>query len=215
MRPARPTGMRLLRVLLAGLVTSASLVVVTAAPSFACSCATFDTEEQVADAAVVVTGTVVSVQPPTGGEVMSSADPVTYVVDVERVLKGEPSDPLEVLSAAHGASCGIEGIGTGDRVVLFASPGAGGGAADGALWASLCGGTTTWSAELEAAAAEAAGGEAGTAEPVSVPVSGGPPATEQTPAVEGGSLALPVGLAAGGLPLLLAVWLWFRLGLRR
>lgn len=207
--------MRALRLLLAGVLGALSLVVLGAPPSFACSCANVSTPEYVDGADAVFTGTVVDKQPPPKRPVMSSTDPVTYTLDVERTFKGDLSDPLPVLSAVSGASCGLEGVRVGGRYVVFAAQGRG-----GALWASLCGGTAPWSADLEADVVAAAGpGAAPVAEPAEPAEPAASPddmaaGTETRPA-EGGFLAVPVALAAGLGLVLLAGALWLRLLLRR
>jgi len=113
--------MTTLRLLLAGVLGALSLVVLTATPSFACSCAMASTQEYVDGATVVFTGTVTDTEPPPKRPVMSSMDPVTYTFDVERAFKGDVSGPLPVLSAESGASCGLEGVEVGQRYVVFAS----------------------------------------------------------------------------------------------
>ena len=213
--------MRALRLLLAGVLGALSLVVLAASPSFACSCARVSTAEYVDHATVVFTGTVADKEPPPKRRVMSSMDPVTYTFEVERSFKGDVASPTEVLSAMSGASCGLEGVRTGDRYVVFADQGRG-----GDLWASLCGGTAPWSADLEADVVAASGpgvvappsaAPAGTAGSTQEP--GGDDGTRPTGAgpeeAEGGFLAVPVAVAAGLGLVLLAGALWLRLLLRR
>lgn len=207
--------MRALRLLLAGALGALSWVVLVAPPSYACSCAVTGTAELVDHASVVVTGTITDKQPPPRRPVMSSTDPVTYTVAVDRAYKGDTADRIEVLSAVSGASCGLEGVRVGQRYLVFADHGRG-----GDLWASLCGGTAPWSADLEADVVAAAG--PGTAVPPSVaPAGGGEPAVDPGPvaaeleAAEGGFLAVPVALAAGAALVLLTLVLWLRLLLRR
>lgn len=195
--------MRALRLLLAGALGALACVVLTAPPSFACSCAGASTAGYVDQADAVVTGTIAGKELPPRRPVMSSGDPVTYTVEVERTFKGDVPDPAEVLSAVSGASCGLEGVGVGERYVLFATAGRG-----GELWAGLCGGTAPWSAELEAEVVAAAG--PGTAVPPTASTAG-----TETPAAEGGFLAVPVALAAGAGLVLLGAVLWLRLLLRR
>ena len=205
--------MRAVRLLLAGVLGALSLVVVSAAPSFACSCAGASTAQYVDGADVVLTGTVTDKQPPPKRPVMSSGDPVTYTFDVERTFKGDPSGPVPVLSAMDGASCGLEGVRVGQRYVVFASE-----SRRGDLWASLCGGTAPWSADLEADVVAATGpgvvappsvAPAGTGSDVDRPTGAGPDEAE------GGFLAAPVALASGLALVLLAGTLWLRLLLRR
>ena len=83
---------------------------------------------------VVFTGTLVEVTPPPARLFWSSGDPATYSFDVERVHQGDIGPSTEVRSAVSGASCGLEGMQTGSRYVVFAT-------LDDGLWANLCGGT--------------------------------------------------------------------------
>jgi len=211
--------MRALRLLLAGAFAALSLVVFTASPSFACSCAAAGTAQYVDGATVVFTGTVTDKEPPPKRPVMSSGDPITYTFDVERWFKGEEQSPLPVLSPMSGASCGIEGVRPGQRYVVFASEGRG-----GDLWASLCGGTAPWSAGLEADVEAAAGAgtppdDAPADPPSDVSAGADGEAVEapepESPEAEGGFLAAPVALASGLGLVLLAGVLWLRLLLRR
>lgn len=213
----------LLGSLLAGVLGALSLVVVTASPSFACSCARAGTAEYVDNAVAVFTGTVTDKEPPPKRPVMSSMDPVTYTFDVERSFKGDVASPTEVLSAMSGASCGLEGVRAGKRYVVFAHQGR-----SGDLWGSLCGGTAPWSAELEADVVAATGPGTppadgaddpdDTADPPGVVTAGAgtaEPPEADPPAAEGGFIAVPVALAAGAGLVLLAGLLWLRLLLRR
>ena len=210
--------MRAVRLLLAGVLGALSLVVLGAAPSFACSCAMAGTEQYVDGADAVFTGTVTDKEPPPQRPVMSSMDPVTYTFDVERAFKGDLSDPLPVLSASSGASCGLEGVRVGQRYVVFASESKRG---DHDLWASLCGGTALWSADLEADVVAATGPgttpTVGVDVPDDVAAGGGTAAAPEVdaPTADGGFLAGPVALASGLALILLAGVLWLRLLLRR
>lgn len=191
--------MRLLRVLLAALAGAVALVVLPAAPSFACSCAAASTAEQVERADVVMLGTVTDRQGPPLRPVMSSGDPATYTIEVEQVFKGEVPPTASVLSADSGASCGLEGVEEGSRYVVFADR------SGGELWAGLCGGTAAAGAAFVADVQTAAGPP-------------GPPDPDAEPTVRpavGGELALPVAAAAGIGLVLLAGLLWLRLLLRR
>ena len=110
-----------------------SFLLLSPAPSFACSCAQMATDGQVKTADVVVRGVM---------EQMSPADPgpsgnVTYTVDVADVFKGVAPRDLEVRSAASGASCGLENVDLGRDYVVFTYRDE----ASGKLWANLCGGT--------------------------------------------------------------------------
>lgn len=212
--------MTTVRLILAGALAALSLVLVTAGPSFACSCANAGTQEYVDGATAVFTGTVTDTEPPPKRPVMSSGDPVTYTFDVDRWFKGGDADPVPVLSAVSGASCGLEGVRVGRRYVVFAAESKRDG---GDLWASLCGGTAPWSAVLEADVVAATG--PGVESPPSVaPAGAGTPdvagdGTRPTGAgpdePEGGALAVPVAAASGLALVLLAAGLWLRLLLRR
>lgn len=219
--------MRLLRPLLAGLVLALSLVVVTGAPSFACRCAGGAVREYVDRADVVVTGTVTDVEPPPRRPVMSSNDPVTYTVAVDRVYAGGAAAEVAVLSEASSASCGLEGVRAGGRYVVFAAQRTVGGEPAHELWANLCGGTgpatPRFVAQLEAVTGPGEPpGSAGTG-PGEAAYSSDPDLTFEEPAAnateparpEGGALATPVAFAAGAGLVLLAGALWLRLLLRR
>ena len=209
--------MTTVRLLLAAVLGALSLVL-TATPSFACSCAVAGTAEYVDGAATVFTGTVIDKEPPPQRPVMSSDDPVTYTFAVERWFKGEQGDPVRVMSSMSGASCGLEGVRAGQRYVVFATESGG-----GELWASLCGGTAPWSADLEADVVATTGPGAG-APPSAAPAGTGGTSQDQVHEAgpsptgagpEGGFLAVPVALASGLGLVLLAVLLWVRLLLRR
>jgi len=115
---ARPTGMRALLPVMAGLLVAVSMSLVPAARAFACSCVGF-TERQAFDAAdVVFEGVVRSASPPFILE--SSGEPVDYTFAVEKRLKGAGSaEDLEVSSALGEASCGVEFL-VGERWRVFA-----------------------------------------------------------------------------------------------
>jgi hypothetical protein len=122
------------RLILAALLTAAGLVLLTPASAQACSCVGGDVATYAERADVVFTGTLVEITPPPKRLFWSSGDPATYSFDVDRVHQGEVGRSAEVRSAVSGASCGLEGMQTGSRYVVFAT------LADG-LWANLCGGT--------------------------------------------------------------------------
>lgn len=184
--------------MLAALVGALWLVVVTAAPSSACSCAGADTAGYVDRADVVLVGVVTDRQGPPLRPVMSSGDPATYTVEVDRVFKGEARPTTYVLSADSGASCGLEGIEEGGRYVVFADR------SGDELWASLCGGTAAADPAL-VAEVEAVTGPALDPDPDAEPT--------VRPTV-GAGLAVPVAAASGLALLLLGGVLWLRLLLR-
>lgn len=206
--------MRLLRILVAAALGALSMVIVGAGPAFACSCVMADTATHVGQAEVVVAGTVVETVPPRQKHVMSSMDPVTYVVDIDEAFKGDTGPVVEVLSASSGASCGLENVEVGERYVVFASHESMEGQAADQLWANLCGGTDRATPKLVAAVEEVTGGGV-------VPVSGGGAGYDsdltvtldpsRDPDGPGGSgWALPLGLVAGALLALLTGSLWVR-----
>jgi hypothetical protein len=122
------------RLVLAALLGAAGLVLFTPVAAHACSCVGGDVAAYADRADVVFTGTLMEVTPPPARLFWSSGDPATYSFDVERVHLGEVGPSTEVRSAVSGASCGLEGMRTGSRYVVFAT-------LDDGLWANLCGGT--------------------------------------------------------------------------
>lgn len=208
-------AMRALRVLFAAVVAVLSLVVVGAAPSFACSCARGDAADFAGRATVVVSGTVTDVVPPPKQKVMSSMDPATYVVAVDQVLKGEAGATVEVLSPNSGASCGLENVEPGRRYVVFASHQSMEGADSDHLWANLCGGTGPATPKLLAAVEEVTGTPTTPAYESELEVTFDEP-TDDVPADDDllAEWALPIGLVAGGSLVLLTAVLWVRHALR-
>ena len=129
---------------LALLLAALGVLVLPAAPAAACDCVGDTTAGFFARADVVFTGTLVSreVSHP-NAPVVSSADPALHVFAVESVFKGSAAQRQGVVSAAEGATCGLELSGEGPFVV-FATR-------DGAQYtASLCGGSAPLTAALEA-----------------------------------------------------------------
>jgi hypothetical protein len=211
--------MKAFRTLGAALVAALSLVVVGAGPSWACSCAVVDTAGHVSGADVVLVGTLTEVDPPPKRAVMSSTDPASFHVDVERVLKGTSGPQAQIRSANSGASCGLEGMEPGRRYVFFAVYGGGEGGPPDALWANLCGGTGRATASLVAEVEKLTG--AGAA-PGSAEAEGAAYTSDLQLAVDEEEpqdlwltdYAWPLGVVAGASLLLLTVPLWVRL-LRR
>jgi hypothetical protein len=145
--------MRLSR-LLAALGLALSYLVLSPTQAFACSCALSTTDEFVDLADVVVRGTI---------DDSTVSDPVTYTVSVAETYKGEAAGTLEVLSAASGASCGLEHVRLGESYVVFAEDDG------GRLWASLCGGTAPATPALVAEVEAATSPGAETSAPSGVP----------------------------------------------
>jgi hypothetical protein len=113
-------AMRLLRLVLAVLVVSSGLLLVTSGPAMACSCASEGSARIYLDSADdVVTGTLVEIKKPPPRLLVSSGDPVTYLVDVDAVFKGDLGRDVAFTSARDGASCGLEGMTVGVRYLLF------------------------------------------------------------------------------------------------
>jgi hypothetical protein len=209
------TGMRALRALFAAVVAALSLVVIGAAPSFACSCVGGDAADFAGRASVVVSGTVTDVLPPPKQKVMSSMDPATYVVDVDQVFKGEAAPTVEVLSPISGASCGLENVEPGRRYVVFASHQSMEGNDPDRLWANLCGGTGPATPKLLAAVQEVTGAPTTAAYGSELAITFDEPTDEQPSEDDWlAGWALPIGLVAGGSLVLLTAVLWVRHALR-
>lgn len=114
----RPSPIRLT---LAGLLLAGGLVFALPGTAFACSCAPHaPLEKAVEQSDAVFTGTVTASEPPTGGAVQSSAEPITYTFAVDRVVAGDVGSEVEVTTAAMEVSCGIE-FREGTRYVVFAT----------------------------------------------------------------------------------------------
>lgn len=131
------TGMRIVRATLTLLLLAVVVVVVPASPASACSCAY---PQEGADdlfydrADVVFSGVLVERREPGFSLTRSSADPATFVFEVDTVFKGRASARQGLLSAMSGASCGLE-LPEGRPVLVFAERDADG------LEAGLCGGS--------------------------------------------------------------------------
>ena len=183
----------LLTVLLAALFSAAGLLV--ASPAAACSCAAADTATYFADADAVFTGSLVSrdVDHPEW-PVISSTDPALHVFAVDGVFKGEVHELQGVVSAADGASCGLELSGDGPFVV-FASRDAD--LPEDQYRAGLCNGTTTLDPAIADELADLAGG------PTPAASSGSPPA-RGTAGLQGAGFS-PVATALIGAGALVVV----------
>lgn len=170
-------------------------VILPTNPALACSCAMASVEEQAQRADAIFVGQVVDVRDtaPVDGMV-SSGDPVSYVVAVTRVYKGEVGATQEVVSARSGASCGLELPDSGS--VLFFATGDPG-APPAQLSAGLCGGTV---AATAAPAMLGDGQPPPEASPSSLPltddVGSGAGARSSDPGSSTATWALAVGLAA-------------------
>lgn len=130
--------MKTLRLALAGLLAAVGLVLLApATPSYACSCAISGPAQYVEYADTIFTGTLTAVEeaPPDEDGVISSMDPTVYTFEPDQVLEGDVASTAEVSSARYGASCGLEGLQSGETYLVFAND------RRGALEANLCGGT--------------------------------------------------------------------------
>ena len=200
--------MRILRALLVSVLGALSLVVLTPAPSYACSCAAADPQQFVASADVVVAGTVRGTA--------QSEQTAAYLLDVDRVYHGSSGPVLEVLSSASGASCGLEGVVEGGRYVVFAAAETVGGQPSDTLWSHLCGGTAPASRQY----VDAVEAVTGPGTPPTADDQGGQPTDElvYTSTLDGRAQSVPgrgavavSAAAAGGLLLSALVGgLWVR-----
>lgn len=122
-----------------GLLATLLLVLagwVLAPSASACSCAGGTPTELALRADAVFSGRLVS------REVLGG-DTALHVFAVDTVYAGEVAARQGVVSAASGASCGLELTGEGPFLVFATRE-------DGRLAAGLCGGTTAWTAEAAA-----------------------------------------------------------------
>lgn len=118
-----------MRRLLVLLFLVAASFVPTVRPALACSCATFDPRQRLAESDGAFTGSLESREDWRSG---SSGDPVQFVFRVEQAVKGDiPGEVIEVYSAASSASCGL-GTPVGQRVGVLVDR------RDGRWTSSLC-----------------------------------------------------------------------------
>lgn len=82
-----------------------------------CSCIAPDAEELLASSDGAFVGTLIE-EPGPGIGIVSSADEVPYVFEIEAAYKGDLASPITVVSARDGASCGIE-VPLGEKAALF------------------------------------------------------------------------------------------------
>jgi hypothetical protein len=187
----------MITLLLAALLSAVGLLI--ASPAQACSCAEATTAQHVAEADVVFTGTLLSreVDHP-DWPVMSSSDPALFVFAVDTVYKGDVHAEQGVVSAADGASCGLDLAGNGPFVVFASSDPS---LPDGQYRAGLCNGTGLAGddvlTELDGLAP--------------APPAAGAPLDGQAGVQSPGNGALPVVLlGAGAAVVLLAGWVLVR-----
>ncbi len=112
------TKRRTAAAVLAGVCAALAALVNPPAPAWACSCAVVDPRTALDGADAAFVGTLETRRESNRGRVRSTADPVTLGFLVERVLKGDLGDFVEVVTAAGGASCGIEAR-RGERLALL------------------------------------------------------------------------------------------------
>lgn len=127
------------------LLATAALVLsgwVLASPARACSCAGLSIPEQFERADAVFTGQLISREVRGGG---SSTDAAVHLFSVDTVFKGTAHARQGVVSAASGASCGLELSGDGPFLVFADRPGE---QRDDALTAGLCDGTAPVTPDL-------------------------------------------------------------------
>jgi hypothetical protein len=171
-------------------LVAGALSAVPVSTALACSCAQASIQESVGFADVVFTGTATAVEAPPPGDVVSTADPIHYAFDVDKVFKGERIDAEIVASTAmDGASCGTS-FGIDERWLVFAN------ITEGEIWTGLCSGNVLLIDDETEAAALA---ELGT--PIAEP--------EPTAAEPEGfevPVALVVALAAGAVVLGFSAW---------
>lgn len=173
-------------------VIAVFLAVAGAAPASACSCARLTLAEQADAATLVAAVTVLRV------EDASEAQKV-YVVTPTALWKGRPSGEYRVVSAGSGASCGLEGVGVGSNLILFATEtDAARQAATGARFtANLCGGTRPHDSGSHAAVVAVLGEASVLSPPIAVATptaSGTAPTALPTPDIS------TVGTTAPGTP---------------
>src|SRR5688572_18669944 len=94
------------------------LLPMTATPAAGCTCEMKTSVQHAARADVVFTGRLREIEAGVRELIRSSMDPVTYRFEVERVLKGEVPQNASVVSAADGASCGLERMNVGARYTI-------------------------------------------------------------------------------------------------
>ena len=99
------------------------LLLVTARPAAACSCAVMSEAKKAAYADAIFVGTLLDrrIGEPTGA-VSSSTDMAVWTFEVSRVYKGTVSRRQEIATAVDGASCGLELSGPGPFLVFARRP---------------------------------------------------------------------------------------------
>src|SRR5205085_11087081 len=119
------------------LAVTAGILVLTPQTSWACSCASSTTEQQVARAETVVEGTL--------DWVATNGISTTYSVAVEKVFKGKAAEREKLVGNASEASCGLGSLATDEKYLFFIE-----GRHPGQMKVSLCTGTTPYDPMLAA-----------------------------------------------------------------
>ena len=122
------TKRSIVRSVLVVLLAASGLLAVGAAPAFACSCrAGVPVEESLAESDAAFVGVFTGRDDPLGqGDIVSSGRRVLNHFQVERPVKGDIGERVDVQAAASGASCGLE-LEVGQRTGLLLRGDAGGG----------------------------------------------------------------------------------------
>ena len=184
---------RLLFALMGALVGALSLVILVPSAAFACSCVQLSVAEQVERADLVVKGSIEARDEGPPKVISSSADPVTYTVAVDEVLKGASGPVAKVESAAQSASCGLE-VQVGRSYVIFAEVAHAAHAVDDGVYeASLCGGTSGARPGFVSQVAAITGAATGPDDSI-LPPTGGPPVAAMA---LGGLLVAGAAVVAG------------------
>lgn len=151
---------------------------IQASPARGCSCARLEPNQLLEFAPTAFVGVVVAI-PEVGG----GGGSVVYTFEVETVLAGEVPSMVEVTTAGNSAACGLEAT-LGTRMAVFATD-----EGDGVLGSGLC---STSDADLA----------------IEILGPGTPPTAGGVPVPEGSTFDWQaVGLGAGGLVVVAAVWL--------
>ncbi len=117
------------------LAVTAGILVLTPQTSWACSCASSTTQQQVDRAGTVVGGTL--------DWVATNGISTTYSVIVDKVYKGKAAEREKLVGNASEAACGLGSLATDERYLFFID-----GRHPGQMNVSLCTGTTPYDAKL-------------------------------------------------------------------
>lgn len=95
---------RLVGLVAATLILGAAAVATSDVPAQACSCVQISDQESLESADVVFEGVATSRSESSGGEHTGS---YVWTFDVDRLFKGQVTDPQDVSAGASGSSCGV------------------------------------------------------------------------------------------------------------